>query len=64
MRPSPETVEHVDRIKNRITDLRRGLDYLESRQDVDAGRIAFFGPSAGAQIGPWLDGMLGRVRRE
>jgi formylglycine-generating enzyme required for sulfatase activity len=62
VRPSPETVEYFDRIKNRITDLRRGLDYLESRQDVDASRIAFFGPSAGAQIGLILAAVETRYR--
>ena len=60
--PSPETIEYFDRIKNRITDLRRGLDYLESRQDVDASRIAFFGPSAGAQIGLILAAIEPRYR--
>jgi formylglycine-generating enzyme required for sulfatase activity/dienelactone hydrolase/predicted Ser/Thr protein kinase len=62
VRPSPATVEYFDRIKNRITDLRRGLDYLESRQDVDASRIAFFGPSAGAQIGLILAAIETRYR--
>jgi len=62
VRPSPETIEYFDRIKNRITDLRRGLDYLESRQDVDASRIAFFGPSAGAQIGLILAAIEPRYR--
>ena len=49
--PSPTTVEYLEQIVNRITDLRRGLDYLESRSDVDMSRVAFVGPSAGAQIG-------------
>ena len=62
VRPSPETIEYFDRIKNRITDLRRGLDYLESRQDVDASRIAFFGPSAGAQLGLILAAIEPRYR--
>jgi dipeptidyl aminopeptidase/acylaminoacyl peptidase len=34
-----------------ITDIRRGLDYLETRSEIDPTRIAFFGPSAGARIG-------------
>ena len=49
--PQPNTVEYLDKIVNWITDLRRGLDYLETRNDVDANRIAFFGPSAGARVG-------------
>jgi cephalosporin-C deacetylase-like acetyl esterase len=47
----PTTVEYLETIVNRVTDLRRGLDCLETRRDVDASRVAFFGPSAGAQIG-------------
>jgi len=49
--PGPTTVEYREKIVNWITDLRRGLDYLETRNDVDASRIAFYGPSAGARIG-------------
>ncbi|HYE66404.1 MAG TPA: protein kinase [Pyrinomonadaceae bacterium] len=48
---NPTTVEYREKVVNRITDLRRGLDYLETRGDLDARRIAFFGPSAGARIG-------------
>lgn len=49
--PDPTTVEYREKIVNWITDLRRGLDYLETRNDLDARRIAFFGPSSGARIG-------------
>jgi dienelactone hydrolase len=36
-------------------DLRRAVDYLESRNDIDKSRIAFYGTSLGAQLGPeWL----------
>jgi dienelactone hydrolase len=33
-------------------DLRRTIDYLETRTDIDAGKIAFYGLSLGAQLGP------------
>ena len=33
-------------------DLRRTVDYLESRTDIDKSRIAFYGLSLGAQLGP------------
>ncbi|MBA2734036.1 MAG: SUMF1/EgtB/PvdO family nonheme iron enzyme, partial [Acidobacteria bacterium] len=49
--PEATTVEYREQIVNRITDVRRGLDYLETRTDIDASRIAFFGPSAGSAIG-------------
>jgi hypothetical protein len=60
--PQPTTVEYRDKIVNWITDLRRGLDYLETRNDVDAGRIAFYGPSAGARIGLIMAAVENRYR--
>ena len=50
-RPDSRTAEYFDELVGRITDLRRGLDYLATRPDIDSSRIGFFGPSAGGQIG-------------
>jgi eukaryotic-like serine/threonine-protein kinase len=50
-RPDTNVAEYGELIVNRITDERKGLDYLVSRDDVDARRIAFYGPSSGARIG-------------
>ena len=33
-------------------DIRRTLDYLATRRDIDTTRIAFYGISLGAQLGP------------
>jgi dipeptidyl aminopeptidase/acylaminoacyl peptidase len=33
-------------------DVGRSLDYLETRPDIDTGRLAYFGVSAGAVYGP------------
>jgi serine/threonine protein kinase/formylglycine-generating enzyme required for sulfatase activity len=60
--PDPTTVEYRDKIVNWMTDLRRGLDYLETRNDIDAGRIGFFGPSSGARIGLILAAVENRYR--
>jgi hypothetical protein len=49
--PDPRTIEYLDETVARITDLRRGLDYLRTRDDLDLTRLSFFGPSSGAQIG-------------
>ena len=49
--PDPSTAEYRDKIVNWITDLRRGLDYIETRNDIDSKKIAFFGPSSGASVG-------------
>jgi serine/threonine protein kinase/formylglycine-generating enzyme required for sulfatase activity len=45
--PSPTDVEYRDQIVNWITDLRHGLDYLETRPDIDATRIAYMTMSPG-----------------
>ncbi|MFN2529710.1 MAG: protein kinase [Pyrinomonadaceae bacterium] len=49
--PDPRTVEYREMIVNRITDVRRGLDYLATRNDIDHSRISLLAPSAGARIG-------------
>jgi formylglycine-generating enzyme required for sulfatase activity/dienelactone hydrolase len=49
--PDPTTAEYREKMVNWITDLRRGLDYLETRDDIDSRQIAFCGPSAGASVG-------------
>lgn len=36
-----------------VKDLRRSVDYLETRNDIDRERIAYCGMSAGAAFGPW-----------
>ena len=59
---SPSTVEYQERIVSRITELRRGLDYLATRKDIDASRIGFVGPSAGAQLGLMLSAIETRYR--
>ncbi len=44
--PNPETVEFLEEMANNVIDERRGLDYLETRGDIDMGRIALFTPSS------------------
>jgi len=61
-RPDRGTVEFQERVVNRVTDVRRGLDYLGTREDIDRERIAFFGPSAGAQVGLILAAVERRYR--
>jgi pimeloyl-ACP methyl ester carboxylesterase len=49
--PSYAQVEFRDLVVNWFTDCRRGLDYLETRGDIDMSRIAYQAGSAG---GAWL----------
>ena len=45
-----------------IVDLRRGVDLLASREDVDATRIAYLGSSYSAAIGGLLAGVEKRIK--
>ena len=39
-------------VQQLVTDARRTLDYLETRPDVDRGRLAYYGTSWGGRLGP------------
>ncbi len=43
-------------------DLARSVDYLESRKDIDRGKIAFFGHSLGAGVGIVLLALEKRIK--
>jgi hypothetical protein len=49
--PQP-TRAYTTWVQQLVSDARRSLDYLETRPDIDAARLAFFGLSWGAQLGP------------
>lgn len=61
-RPDTSTIEYVEVTASRVIDLRRGLDYLGTRIDVDPHAIAFCGPSSGAQLGLILAAVESRYR--
>lgn len=46
--PATSSVAFRDQMVRRATELRLGLDYLETRDDIDASRIAYVGKSWGA----------------
>jgi formylglycine-generating enzyme required for sulfatase activity/DNA-binding winged helix-turn-helix (wHTH) protein len=48
--PEERTVRYRDMVVNWAIDLRRGLDYLQTRQDVDTNRFAYCGVSSGASM--------------
>lgn len=60
--PAGTSVEFRKEMVNKITDWRRGLDYLETREDIDAGRIAFLGLSWGGDQGFILTAIEKRYR--
>lgn len=53
--PDPLSSQSSDLAAQQVTDLRRGLDLLLSRRDVDAKRIAYVGHSYDAECGSILD---------
>ncbi len=50
--PAPEGYERRDQVVSWARDVSRSLDYLETRDDIDAERIGFMGISLGAEYGP------------
>ena len=49
-------------VTQRALDVRRGLDYLESRSDIDRTRIVFYGLSMGADEGAIVGAVEPRLR--
>lgn len=48
VQPPPPSVGFRDLLVRHATELRRGVDYLETRADIDASRLAYVGMSWGA----------------
>jgi formylglycine-generating enzyme required for sulfatase activity/tRNA A-37 threonylcarbamoyl transferase component Bud32 len=61
-RPPYDSVEWQDLLVNRFTDYRRGLDYLETRGDIDMSRVGYVGLSSGASQGMILPAVEPRIR--
>jgi pimeloyl-ACP methyl ester carboxylesterase len=48
--------------KQQAIDLRRAIDYLQTRDDLDAGVIGYYGISWGAMKAPWLLALEDRIK--
>lgn len=46
-----ESVAYRDRVIQWYRDMGRAIDYLESREDIDADKLAYFGVSWGGRMG-------------
>ena len=46
------TKTHADNVTCWINDLRRSIDYLETREDINMTKLAYCGFSWGAELGP------------
>jgi cephalosporin-C deacetylase-like acetyl esterase len=51
-----------DLVTQTVFDLRRSIDFLESRKEIDANRIGYFGISLGGIIGTIFSGVDKRVK--
>ena len=60
--PERTTVEFRKQAVNWMTDLRRGIDYLETREDLDFEKLTFLGISNGANLGVLTLGVEDRYK--
>ncbi len=57
----PEAGAAQTNVVQTVVDYRRAMDYLETREDVDASRIALVGASMGAMVGTIVTAVDDRV---
>ena len=60
--PDTTQEEYVDEVVAQITEMRRGLDYLATRPEIDHSRIALFALSGGGRTGLFIAGLESRYR--
>jgi eukaryotic-like serine/threonine-protein kinase len=48
--------------KQMVQDFHRSVDYLESRPDIDRSRLAYYGMSVGAFLGPIITAVDDRLK--
>jgi dienelactone hydrolase len=46
----------------RLKDFKRCIDYLETRQDIDSNKLAYFGMSWGVEYGPMIAAVEDRLK--
>jgi dienelactone hydrolase len=57
-----ESHRYVEYVIQVVKDFRRAVDYLESRKDIDAKRLAFMGASWGGRMAPIILAVEDRLR--
>ncbi|UCC84545.1 MAG: protein kinase [Gemmatimonadota bacterium] len=56
-----ETYAYTEFVIQLVKDFRRSIDYLETRQDIDGGKLAYYGMSWGAWLGPIITAVEERM---
>lgn len=60
--PDEGTNAERDETIQQAKDLRRSVDYLETRSDIDTQRLAYYGISWGAEVGPIMLSLENRFK--
>ena len=55
-------LEYREHVIQWYKDLARSIDYLESRADIDTGKLAYFGFSWGGRMGPLMTVLENRIK--
>jgi dienelactone hydrolase len=58
----PQTRAHTTWVQQLVSDARRALDYVETRPDIDAARLSYYGLSWGGQLGPIIIALDPRIK--
>jgi formylglycine-generating enzyme required for sulfatase activity/tRNA A-37 threonylcarbamoyl transferase component Bud32/cephalosporin-C deacetylase-like acetyl esterase len=58
----PSQFEYREHVIFWFKDLARSIDYLETRQDMDTEKLAFYGTSWGAEMGPLCIALEKRIK--
>lgn len=58
----PGTHRYTTWVSNVVKDYRRTLDYLQTRDDIDMSKVAFYGMSLGPTLGTYLTAVDDRIK--
>jgi len=59
---SNESHQYTDCMVKCVKDLRRSIDYLETREDIDTSRLGYMGDSWGARMGAVIPAVEDRIK--
>jgi dienelactone hydrolase len=54
--------QYTELLIQEVKDFRRCIDYLETRQDIDSKKLAFYGMSWGAELGAFIPAVEERLK--
>jgi serine/threonine protein kinase/dienelactone hydrolase len=62
MNGDPNSHQLAELVIQEVKDLKRCIDYLETRQDIESGKLAYFGMSWGGDMGTIIPAVEGRLK--